>query len=97
MADDEEQRANWGDADWLIAQQRAEVLRRLVTACDAGRRSELIAVAAVELAVSRATVYRLLARFRTTEVTSALLPSRRGRPPGSKNKPPTVQKAMGVV
>jgi transposase len=42
-------------------------------------------LAASELAISRATVYRLLARFQTAEVASALLPSRRGRPQGARS------------
>jgi putative transposase len=85
MLEDREQHENDDDSAWVIAQRRADVLRRLLTASDAGARSKLIALAASQLAISRATVYRLLARFRTAEVTSALLPSRRGRPAGARS------------
>ena len=72
-------------AEWAIALRRADVVRRLLSADGSAGRSKLIAAAAVELAVSRATVYRLLARFRKTEVTSAILPARRGRPQGRRS------------
>jgi len=85
MIEHGEQRENDDDADWVIAQRRADVLRRLLRASDPGARSKLIALAASELAISRATVYRLLARFQMAEVASALLPSRRGRPQGARS------------
>jgi putative transposase len=85
VADDGEHTPNVDDADWDIAQHRADVLRPVLEASDEEQRSNLIAAAARELGVSRATVYRLLACFRAAEVTSALLPARRGRPQGSRS------------
>ena len=85
MSPDEEAGAA-DDEDWELAQHRAGILRRLLIrgASDQKTRSEAMTSAAAELNVSRATLYRLLARFRASEVTSALLPSRRGRPRGAR-------------
>jgi putative transposase len=87
MADDGKHCLNSDDAEWAIAQHRADVFRRLFKTDDSVGRSKLIAAAAAaaELAVGRATIYRLLARFRAVEVTSALMPSRRGRPHGARS------------
>jgi len=41
--------------------------------------------ARVELGIGRTTLYRLIAQYRAAEVTSALLPSRRGRPVGARS------------
>jgi putative transposase len=86
MAEDGEYPAN-DDEEWEVAQHRAGVVRRLLRPRpgDLKARSKLMASAAAELNVSRATLYRLLARFRALEVTSALLPSRRGRPRGARS------------
>jgi len=85
MADDGNHFADDDGAEWAIALRRADVVRRLLSADGSAGRSKLIEAATVELAVSRATVYRLLARFRKTEVTSAILPARRGRPQGRRS------------
>jgi len=85
MALDEDDGSSGGEEDWAIAVRRAEVVRRLLKADGSARRSELITAAAAELAISRPTLYRLLARFRTAEVTSALMPARRGRPRGRQS------------
>lgn len=77
--------ADVGDADWAVARHRAAVIRRLLAADHPKGRSKRIASAATELAVSRATIYRLLARFRVVERTSALLPARPGRPQGARS------------
>ena len=84
MANDGEHTPNIDDADWEIAQQRADVFRRILAAGDARQRSRMTAAAVKELAISRSTVYRLLAKFRATELTSSLLPSRDGRKEGSR-------------
>lgn len=73
------------DEEWDVAQRRACVVRRLLKSSDPKARSKLMTAAIAELNVSRATLYRLLARFRALEVTSALLPARRGRPPGARS------------
>jgi putative transposase len=85
MADGDEHCSNGDEAEWTVAQHRAEVVCCLLKADLSAVRSKLIASAAAELAVSRATVYRMLARFRAAEVTSALMPSRRGRPRGARS------------
>jgi putative transposase len=85
MPNDGDRGANDGDAAWAVARHRAGVVRRLLKADDPAIRSKLMAAAAVELDVSRATLYRLLGRFRAVELTSALLPSRRGRPQGVRS------------
>ncbi len=84
MAEDEEHRSN-GDEQWEAARRRADIVRRLLKSGDLAAKSKLMVSAAAELNVSRATLYRLLARFRRLEVTSALLPPRRGRPRGARS------------
>ena len=86
MAEDREHRAN-DDEEWEVAQHRAGVIRRLLSPRPGNpkARSDQISAAAAELSVSRATVYRLLARYRALEVTSALLPSPLGRPRGARS------------
>ena len=71
------------DAGWKIAEVRSEILRGIVTADNGRERSHLVAHALGELSVSRATFYRLFARFRASEVTSAVLPEQSGRKNGS--------------
>jgi hypothetical protein len=85
MALDEDDGSGGGEENWAIAVRRAEVIRRLLKADGSAPRSELITAAAAELAVSRSTLYRLLALSRTAEVTSALKPARRGRPRGRQS------------
>ncbi len=85
MAEYGERSSNATDADWAVARDRADVIRRVLKADHPKARSELMASAAAELKVSRATLYRLLTQFRTVERTSALLPSRRGRPQGARS------------
>lgn len=50
---------------------------------DISRRADVVRAAAAELGVSRASLYRMLARFRAVGTTSALLPRRLGRPAGA--------------
>ena len=68
---------------WGIASERADVIRSLLDVVPGVCRSDAVAAAASELGVSRAGLYRLVARYRTAGVTSSLLPTRRGRPKGS--------------
>lgn len=84
MATDQEQMADASDADWEVAEARAVVFRRLIAMSDPRERSRMAALAMRELAISRATFYRLLARFRAAEVTSAVLPEQTGRKEGSR-------------
>jgi putative transposase len=84
MTSDEEQTADGSDADWEVAEARAGVFRCLLAMSDARERSRMAALAIKELAISRATFYRLLGRFRAAEVTSAVLPGQAGRKVGSR-------------
>ncbi len=84
MTSDEGQTADGSDADWEVAEARAEVFRRLLAMSDLRERSRMAVLAMKELAISRATFYRLLARFRAAEVTSAVLPEQAGRKEGSR-------------
>lgn len=84
MATDEGRTADGSDADWEVAEARAGVFRRLLAMSDARERSRMAALAMKELAIGRATFYRLLARFRAAEVTSAVLPEHSGRKVGSR-------------
>ena len=68
---------------WAVAHERATVIRRLVLIDDARLRATAIGLAAIELGVSRAGMYRMMERFRAIGRTSALLPCRRGRPAGT--------------
>ena len=62
---------------------RSGIFRGIVTADNGRERSNLVARALEELSVSRATFYRLFARFRASEVTSAVVPEQSGRKKGS--------------
>ena len=44
-----------------------------------------VRAAATELGIGRTTLYRFISLFRAAEVTSALLPARRGRPRGTRS------------
>ncbi len=68
---------------WAIASERAGVIRDLLARNKGRLPGEAAAAAASELGVSRAGLYRLIARYKSTRVTSSLLPPRRGRPKGS--------------
>ena len=68
---------------WAVASQRADVIRGLLER-ESGRLSgDAVAAAASELGVSRAGLYRLIARYRTAADIFSLRPRRRGRPKGS--------------
>jgi len=70
---------------WAVAKRRADVIRALLT--EGGTRLDQAAIraAGAELGIGRTTLYRFIARFRAAEVTSALLPARRGRPSGARS------------
>jgi putative transposase len=71
---------------WAQALQRAEILSKLPEkACDAEVRAAMNA-----LAISRATLFRWLKRFRQDERTSTLLPGRRGPNSGMQPLGPAV-------
>ena len=74
-----------GDDAWAVARHRAEVIRPLLS--NGGPRLDPAATRAAraELGIGRTTLYRLILQFRAAEVTSALLPSRRGRPVGARS------------
>jgi putative transposase len=70
------------DSVWQPTVKRAKILAELAEAerCS----TEQIRWAAKKLKISRAMVYRLLARFRLSQDATSLLPSKPGRKPGSK-------------
>ena len=65
------------DGDWLKACQREAIIRPL--ADQTRLTKEDVCTAAKSLQTSRATLYRLIARFRQRPQTSSLLPWKRGR------------------
>ena len=74
------------ELDWQEAQRRADVLSKLPDRpCAAEVRSAMTA-----LAISRATLFRWLKRFRQDERTSTLLPGRRGPSTGMQPFAPAV-------
>jgi putative transposase len=75
-----------GDEDaWATAQQRVEVIRALLATERKRLGTVAVTAAAAKLGISRASLYRLIARFRAVELTSALLPLRTGRPSGARS------------
>jgi putative transposase len=72
------------DEAWSIATHRAEVVRRLRDGASGLLSGEKVSAAASELGISRASLYRLLARYKVLGVSSSLLPAQSGRPRGSR-------------
>jgi hypothetical protein len=73
---------------WAEACRREEVLRDLMR-LHPGRFPEIaVSDACVALGVSRATLFRLIERFKTEKTVFALLPRKCGRAAGSKNDDP---------
>jgi transposase InsO family protein len=68
------------DQQWESASRRATVLQNLLAS---GGGPAQVSEAARELALSKAMVYRLLARYRVNPAPSELLPKREGRVPGT--------------
>ncbi len=67
------------ETEWDIACQRAAVLTPLLSHSSAAG----VAEAALQLKISTATTYRLLARYRGNPMPSALLPAKVGLPSGT--------------
>lgn len=65
------------DSDWALALAREAVVRPLVD--QAPLTQAVVQLAAGQLGLSRATVYRLVSRYRRRPQTSSLLPWKRGR------------------
>ena len=70
--------ADAGDDAWALAKRRADVIRTSLYPA-------AVRAATAELGVGRTTLYRFISQFRAAEVTSTLLPSRRGRPAGIRS------------
>jgi putative transposase len=81
--------AQINDDLWEEACRREDALRQLVERFP--DRSPLSAVddACSSLGLSRATLYRLIERFKAQKTVSSLLPRKPGRAAGSKNQDPT--------
>ena len=77
--------ADGGEDAWNVAQERATVIRALLM--PGGRRlgTAAVTLAAEKLGISRSGLYRLIAIFRSAELTSTLLPTRPGRPTGARS------------
>lgn len=73
------------DEAWAVAHQRATAICRLVLIDEARLRAAAVRAAAAEPGVSRAGIYRMIARFQTVGRTSALLPCRLGRQAGTRS------------
>lgn len=69
------------EGEWEIASQRASAMDELVAH---GAGPSRVTQTAQELGLSKAMVYRLLARYRLNPVPSELLPKREGCVPGSR-------------
>ena len=69
---------------WEVAVHRAEVIRRLLDGGSGLIGGEKVAAAASELGISRAGLYRLIARYKALDVSSSLLPAKSGRVKGSR-------------
>ncbi len=77
--------AEAGDDAWALAKRRADVIRTLLATGGTSLDPAAVRVATAELGVGRTTLYRFISQFRAAEVTSTLLPSRRGRPAGARS------------
>jgi len=73
-----------GSAGWLEACRREEAIRKLLGRAD-GRRLKMgdVEDVALDLGVSRATLYRLITAYRQTLTVEALEPRQRGRRKGA--------------
>jgi putative transposase len=73
------------DVVWALAKRRADVIRTLLATGGTSLDPTAVRAATAELGVGRTTLYRFISQFRAAEVTSTLLPSRRGRPAGARS------------
>ncbi len=81
------------DSVWELTVERARIVARLAEMGHCSR--EQISEAAKILGISRAMIYRLLARFRRFEHASSLLPSKPGPRPGTKQLDVDQEKVIG--
>ena len=70
---------------WAVASRRADVIRGLLGEHNERLAGEAVAAAASELGISRAGLYRLIARYRAAGEILSLRPLRRGRRKGSRS------------
>ena len=85
IGDDERDNAAGSDGPgWLEACRREEAIRKLLGRSD-GERLKVgdVEEVALELGVSRATLYRLITAYRQTPTVEALEPRQRGRRKGA--------------
>jgi len=80
--------ADIDDDLWAEACRREDVLRELIARFPEGVPRSAAVDACTSLSVSRATLFRLLQRFKSQETVSSLLPQKKGRGIGSKNHDP---------
>jgi hypothetical protein len=71
------------NAEWALAKRRARVLAELVANKECSHAIAIINQARAALRLSRAMMFRLLARYKEDQRTSALLPKAPGRTPGT--------------
>jgi putative transposase len=76
------------EAEWTIASQRAKVMDGLLSQ---GSSAAGVAEAALELRLSIAMIYRLLAKYRKNSTPSALLPAKAGVAAGATLLDPGVE------
>ena len=72
------------DAAWEVARQRADAIRAFLDQRGDDGTTADVAALAVELEVSQATAYRLIALFRIDDSVMALVDRKRGRPAGHR-------------
>jgi putative transposase len=82
--DDADNASGSGDPGWLEACRREEAIRKLLSRSE-GERLKMgdVEEVALELGVSRATLYRLITAYRHTPTVEALEPRQRGRRKGA--------------
>lgn len=83
------------DEDWKIAQERFAAIKPLLGRGLVGR--DDIAIRAKEVGRSPATLYRWVKLYKAYEVTSALIPKKRGWTEGKSRIPPFADKVIGEV
>jgi putative transposase len=73
---------------WEEACRREEAIRDLLERQPEGLSAQAVAAAAAELGISRATLYRMIGRYRSAGTVSALLPRSVGRPKKTRSLAP---------
>jgi len=82
------------EAQWALAQRRKEAIASID---DAENAADQVTRVAQELGVSRRTVFRWMAAYRQTPLTSALLPRPRGTPAGAHRIDDRLDKLISAV